>query len=162
MSNTGSIIFVVLLVMGLGVLVAGGINNWIVDMEYQRNVETHFTYADRASDAVTKADNFNKFVGALEEHNLTSGHTSVWFQDQPNAILDKNYEVALSLQKRLNETAELDPKSEAYQYAMRQFTMQEFCWFPTEAFAQGYALQHGAWGKALTPMGTFDRCDSSD
>lgn len=140
------------------VLIAGGYNNWLVGLEYQREIGVYFEYADRASDAKLKSENFNKYVSALEEHGLTEGATSIYFKEQPNAQLGENFKVAKSLQKRLNSLAEMDEASEAYQYGMRQVTMQEFCWFPTYPFYQAYALKHGAWGVALTPGGAYDRC----
>ena len=154
-------IFLILFLITAIVLIGGGFNNWFVSMEFQRNIEVYFEYADRASDAGEKAKSYNLFIDKLVEYGLTNGSSSVWFKDQPNALLEKNFDVAKSLQKRLNELASMDTLSPEYQYGMRQVTQQEFCWFPIKAFEQAYLLTHGAWGGALTPRGVEDRCNGS-
>ena len=136
--------------------------DWTINLEFEREIEVHFEYADRASDAGVKAAEFNKFIAALEEHELTKGPTSKLFQEQPNSQLDLNYQAAKSLQKRLNELASLDPLSDAYQYGMRQVTTQEFCWFPIQAFKDAYSLRHGGILYPLTPGGARDLCHTSD
>ena len=157
----GAIVVAAAIIIPLVLLIGGGINNWLVDLEYQREVGKYFEYADRAADAKTKLDYFNQYVTAIETEELNEGASSVWFQDQPNALLEDNYKVAKSLQFRLNTTAQLDPGSFEYTQNMNQITLQEFCWFPTEAFNQGYLVKHGAWGAALVPTGTYDRCHTS-
>ena len=132
--------------------------NWQVDMEYQRNVGTFFTYADRASDAKTKASYFNQYMTALEKYDLTEGCSSVLYCEQPNAQVKDNYKAAKSLQTRLNELAKLDEKETAYQLGMQQMTENEFCWFPVEPFNQKYLKDHGAWGAAVFPNGAYNSC----
>lgn len=151
-------VFAVALVIGTAILIYGVVNNYFVGLEYQRVLGKHFEYADRASDAITKAEYFNAYVSAIENEGLTEGCSAVFFCEQPNASLTDNYKVALSLQTRLNDIAEMNPKSMEYANAMDQITLKEFCYFPTNAFGQGYMLKHGAWGAALVPLGVYDRC----
>lgn len=158
MSKLATVILLAIIIIPSAVLVGGAYNNWIIGLEYQREIGVYFEYADRSSDAKVKSDYFNQYVEAIKEHGLDKGSSSVYFQDQPNASLEDNFRVAQSLQTRLNEIADIDPKSPEYQFAMQQVTMQEFCWFPTSAFYQGYLLSHGGWGMALIPAGTYDRC----
>lgn len=158
MSNVGIAIFLGIIIVGAGVLSYGGINNWLVGLKYQETIGVYFEYADRSSDAQTKADYFNKYVEALKAEGLDQGSTSIFFQEQPNASLEDNFKVAQSLQARLNSIATMNPLSPEYQFAMQQVTMQEFCWFPTSSFYQGYALEHGAWGMSITPAGVYNRC----
>jgi hypothetical protein len=161
MSDSTTIVIFALIVVAIFAIHIGiGVHNWLIILEYEREVEIYFEYADRASDAKTKADYFNQFIAAIEENELTEGPSSAWFQEQPNALLEENYKVAKSLQKRLNELALMDENSESYQYGMRQVTTQEFCWFPIQTFSDGYLLTNG--GIQLLPTGTYDRCHNSD
>jgi capsular polysaccharide biosynthesis protein len=147
-------------------LIAVGVNaavtHYFVGMEFEREVEIYFDYADQASDAKTKAEYFNQFVTAVETHGLTEGPVSMFWQEQPQSQLEEKYKVAKSLQKRLNEIAQMDEMSEEYQYGMRQVTTQEFCWFPINSFHDAYMLRHNAWGDALAPPAPYNLCGSSD
>ena len=157
--GTFTIVSLVVMTIFIAYASIAGYNNWLVGMQYEREVGTFFTYADRASDAKTKADYFNQYVDALEKNNLIKGCGVMYFCNQPNAQLAENFKVAKSLQVRLNELKLLDEKETAYQLGMTQMTENEFCWFPTGIFEQAYALNHGAWGLALTPIGTHNMCE---
>ena len=147
-----------LIVALFGYLGAVQYNHWIVGMEYEREIERYFDFADSASDAKLKADYFNQFIASIEKHELTEGTTSVLFQEQPHASLADKYKIAKSLQKRLNELASMDENSEQYQYGMRQVTNQEFCWFPINSFHDAYMIKQGAWGVALLPATPQNLC----
>ena len=141
-----------------GLLVYGGMNNWFIVLEFEREIEGHFDYADRSSDASTKLEYFNKFIDAVEKNGLTNGTNSVFFQEQPKASLSENYKVAKSLQSRLEAISQLDPQSFEYSNNMQQITLQEFCWFPINVFQQGYLIKNGGWGWALFPPDVENRC----
>lgn len=154
----GEVLFLIILLLISGALIYGAVYNWLISLEYEREVGKYFEFADRASDAKTKADYFNQYISALESEGLTTGASSIFFQEQPNALLEDNYKVAQSLQTRLNSVATLNSTSFEYATHMQQITLQEFCWFPEHAFWQGYALKHGAWGSALSPYDVVNRC----
>jgi hypothetical protein len=140
-------------------LTVGAYVNWQLTLEYERNVEVYFNYADRASDAKTKSSYFNQYMEALEKYDLIQGCNAIYFCEQPNASLEKNYIVAKSLQNRLTELSLLDEKETAYQLGMTQMTENEFCWFPTGTFYQKYMLDRGGWGVAITPEYPTDLCN---
>ncbi len=150
------------LIVFLGTFIGVGVHDWLIDLEFERVIETHFEFADRASDAETKSLYFDQFVEAIEKHGLTEGANSKLFKDQPNADLTRNYNIAISLQNRLHDLAEMDPLSEEYQYGLRQLTLQEFCWFPINAFQQGYSLNNGGILRPLVPQDNYDRCHTAD
>ena len=154
------IISIVLLVF----LIAIGVNGIYQDVtwsyQYDKQIGDYFELSDRSSDASVKLQYFNKFVDALERNDLTNGQTSVFWQ-RPISELSYNYQVAKSLQSRLENISQMNPKSFEYQTAMQQITLQEYCWFPTNIFEQGYLLQHGVWGSALFPVDVENRCVSS-
>ena len=125
--------------------------HWQADLAYERDLGGFFSYADEASDAKTKSDYFNQYVGYIESHNLTSGCDAVFFCEQPQSDLALKYKVLKSIQLRLNELKLLDEKDTAYQLGMTQITENEFPTFPEDAFFQGYMLERGNWGLALFP-----------
>lgn len=154
----GLIIFILIVGAGAGLLLYGGINNWFLQLEFEREIGGHFDYADRSSDAITKLAYFNKFIAGIEKHELNTGKNSIFFQEQPKSSLDENYKVAKSLQLRLETISKIDPSSFEYSNNMQQITLQEFCWFPIAVFEQGYLLKKGGWGLALFPPEVQNRC----
>jgi len=157
-STIGAIVFIGLLILGLGVLINGAWINWQVSLQYQRDIGGFFEYADRASDAKTKSMYFDKYVDALNKEGLSSGYSSVYFQNQPEANLANEWNVATSLQERLHALTKMDENTMQYQQGIQQISITEFCWFPDGAFEQGYDLKHGAWGSALTPYKVENSC----
>lgn len=152
------IIFLAIVFIGGGLLIGGAVYNWLLILEFEREIGGNFDYADRSSDAITKLDYFNKFIEGIEKHELTAGKNSIFFQEQPKSSLADNYKVAKSLQARLLEISKLNPKSFEYSNNMQQITLQEFCWFPIEVFEQGYLLKKGGWGWALFPPEIQNKC----
>lgn len=153
----GALFIIIMIIIGANAI----ITHYLVGMEFERNVEKYFTFADQASDAKQKAEYFNQFIDAVEEHELTEGSVSLFWKEQPHASLSDKYKVAKSLQKRLNELAILNATSEAYQYGMRQVTTQEFCWFPINSFHDAYMLRHNAWGNAIAPPEPRNLCGNN-
>ena len=152
------LIFLAIIFVGGGLLIGGAIFNWLLVLEFEREIEGFFDYADRSSDALTKLDYFNKFIAGIEKHGLTTGKNSMFFQEQPKSSLDDNFKVAKSLQARLEAVSKLDPQSFEYSNNMNQITLQEFCWFPISVFEQGYLLKKGGWGWAFFPPDVQNRC----
>lgn len=157
-SDAGILVFFAILAVGVGVLGYGAYNNWQVELAYERDVGGFFEYADRASDAHTKSMYFDKYVNAIKSEGLDTGYSSILFQNQPEANLANDWNVTTSLQERLHSLTKMDENSMQYQQGIQQISTTEFCWFPTGAFEQGYAMKHGAWGDALTPFKVVNRC----
>jgi hypothetical protein len=138
-------------------------NNFVVSYNFDKRIGNWFDLADKASLACDKAHYFDTFVQALRDNELTSGPTSIYFQ-QPTADMSWNFNTTLSLQQRLHELCTVEQTqgagSMAYQTGMQEVSITEFCWFPLNVFYQGYALQHGAWGDAIMPASLKDRCKS--
>lgn len=155
------VLIAMVILLPLGLLIYGGYHNWEVELKYQRDVQQFFEYADRSSDAVTKAKFFDQYIDALERNGLTYGTNSVFFTDQPNSNVTNNYIVAQSLSTRLHELSKLNQSEMSYQLGMQQITLQEFCWFPSDSFYQRYALDHGAWGDAIFPPSVSNHCVST-
>lgn len=159
--GNGQIIAISLILVLLTAIGANGIYQGVVwSYEYDKQVGDYFELSDRASDVQIKAQYFNKYVDALERNGLTQGQSSIFFQ-RPTSDLANNYQVAKSLQSRLDNITKMNPKSFEYQTAMQQITLQEYCWFPSNLFEQGYLLQHGVWGSALFPEDVVNRCVST-
>lgn len=158
----GTIIAVVVIVfiIGLAVFAVNGMyQSQIWGYEFNKAVGDNFELADRASDAPTKLMYYEKFMVALNQYGLTHGPTAV-FWNKPTSMLENNYAAAVSLENRLKTLTHTDPGSSQYQFGMQQVTTNEFCWFPIDIFEQGWYLQHGVWGSALTPQDVSDRCSS--
>lgn len=155
----GVVVLICLIIMGVAIY--GGINNWLVSLQYQRDMGGFFDYADRASDANTKLFYFDKYMQAIKDNELTQGDSSLLFTNQPQANLANEYKVALSLQQRLIDLNQTNPETMQYHMGMQEISMTEFCWFPDNVFWQGYALKHGAWGAALMPASIDNSCATS-
>lgn len=87
MNSTAVAVVVLLVAIGglISYVAVVGYNNWQTGLAYDRDIGGYFEYADRASDAKVKADNFNKYINALESNGLTTGENSVWYTNQPTS-----------------------------------------------------------------------------
>lgn len=159
--GTGTVVGVIL--VALAIIWVGSIcyNNWQTGLAYQRDIGGFYEYADRASDAKIKAEDFNKYINALQVNGLTNGSNSVFYTNQPTSILENDFQTAKSLQTRLNVLANMDENNPGYQFGISQIN-QEFCWYPDTSFEHAYFIKHGQWGVALWPVQQENKCDSSN
>lgn len=159
MTSLGTAIGVSILVITVAFCGNAMYTNWIVGLQYERELGQYFSYADSASDADTKSQYFGQYISAIEKLGYNKGVNSILYKEQPNADLTKKFKVAQSLQLRLQKLSTLDETDTAYQLGMTQINDNEFCWFPANAFEQKFHLEHGDWGVALTPEDPYNRCD---
>ncbi len=145
----------VVIFLGTGYLIY---TNITISYEFNQRIGSYFELADQSSNAKQKSFYFDKFVNALQKYNLNVGKQAIYFSDAPKNDMSYKFDVTLSLQDRLHVLSLMDEKDMAYQQGMQQITMQEFCWFPIDEYAQKYYMDNGLWYFALTPNEQTDRC----
>src|SRR6266446_595241 len=163
--ETGAVIIAGLLI-GLAIggiwLIGGAVYNYQMGYNFQQAVKSDFDLADQASSASQKSFYFDKFVEDLRVQGLTHGDTAIYYPTV-NSRLEHLFNNTLSLQDSLHGAVEACKAGRTLDCntAMQQITLQEFCWFPIDAFKSGYMLQHGAWGAAnWTPQDQAYRCST--
>lgn len=85
----------------------------------------YWDVADKSATIEKKSEYVDKFVGSIEKLKLNEGNSAVVFKSYSN-YMPNNYDAIKSLQKRLHEVKDMDPKSFQYQTAMQQLTGQEW------------------------------------
>jgi hypothetical protein len=151
----------VLIILAVAGLIIGLIASAVsATYQYDRDFESHWKLADRASTIVAKSKHMDDFVAALEGAKLSGQHNAAIFKTPTNGF-DENLAALKTLQGRLREVQGMDPRSFEYQTAMQQITAQEQgeaggmlgvlegCWWK-----QHHPLLWSWWG-ALTILGCF-------
>lgn len=64
--GTGTVVGVILFAILIAWVGSIGYNNWQTGLAYQRDVGGFYEYADRSSDAQTKASYFNQYIDSLK------------------------------------------------------------------------------------------------
>lgn len=149
--------FVVLIIIGTIMSIIVGAMSWYYGYTFDRDVGSYFELSDKASSVDLKLQYFNQFITALNDNDLNKGQSAL-FMTTKDSDLENNFNVAMSLQKRLVETNSMT-RDFGYQTAMQQL-ITEYCWFPIDAFRQGYYMNKGIWILALFPASTNNRCST--
>jgi len=126
-STVKNIKLVVAISMLVGAVVWLGLDvYWLVDGQarYDREIESHWVLADRASTLPQKSFYIDKFVSALESQGFAGKHNAILYPTPSNSF-DANIEALKSFQQRLQEIQGMDVKSFEYQTAIQQITAQE-------------------------------------
>lgn len=136
MKATGLIIGVLSLA-GIALSVGVGIH---ASYEWDNEVASNWSLADKASTIEAKATYIERFVTALKSADLADNDALIYKTADNNCA--NNIEAVTTLSKRLDEIKGMDVTSFQYQQAIQQITSQE----------QGEASQlmqtlHGCWMK---------------
>lgn len=134
-------------IIGICLLMIGGyiIADVCAHYEFERDIHSYWSLADKASSIEKKSEYLDQFVDALEKSRLAA-NDAVFFTTPDNSR-DKNLEVLHSLQDRLHEIKQMDVSSLEYQQAMAQITAQE----QGEAHHMLWTLE-GCWYLSNHPM----------
>lgn len=92
--------------------------------QYEAQVGSYWSLADKSSTIEQKALYIDRFVNALAEQNFYGQHDAMFYPTDDNSF-DKNFQALNSLQTRLHEIQGMDIKSFEYQTAIQQITAQE-------------------------------------
>lgn len=92
--------------------------------QYDREIGSYWTLADKSSTIEAKSRLIDQFVLALEKQNLQGVHDALIFPNLDNSF-DANFEALKTLQQRLREIQTMNPASFEYQTAIQQITAQE-------------------------------------
>lgn len=138
-------------------MAAGLVSSVFIGYNFDREIGQWFELSDKASTIDKKLDYLQKFDDAVQKFDLTEGQSTIFFPTKETS-LEENYAVLLTLKKRLNETANLSASSQEYQWAIRQITEDEYCWFHVQLFKQAFCLKQGVWFLALFPSSNENRC----
>lgn len=150
-------LLVVLIAIGLIYLFANLIGSVFVGYSFDSNIGQWFELSDKASTLDKKLDYLQKFDAAIQKYDLTEGQSTIFFPTKETS-LEENYAVLLSLEQRLNQTSNLSVTSQEYQWAIRQITEDEYCWFHIGLFKQAFLLKNGVWFLAMFPASNVNRC----
>jgi hypothetical protein len=127
----------------LGIILIIGIRGNIMSTyQYERDIESYWSLAEKSSTIKQKAIYVDKFVMSLESSGLVGTYDAI-FLETPDNSFDKNLEQLKTLQTRLYDIDTMDVQSFAYNTAIEQITAQE----------QGEAKKmlrifEGCWNKA--------------
>jgi hypothetical protein len=147
----------ILLAIGTVYIIIVGIAAIFIGYQFDANIGQWFELSDKASTIDKKLVYLDKFDAAVQKYGLTEGQSTIFFPTRETS-LDENYVILQTLLQRLNETANLSRSSQEYQWAIRQITENEYCWFHIGLFKQAFYLKNGLWLFALTPSENENRC----
>lgn len=92
--------------------------------QYEREVHSYWSLADKSSTITAKAGYLDQFVRALGQQGLAGTYDAVIYPTLDNSF-DANFEALKSLQGRLHEIQQMNVTSFEYQTAIQQITAQE-------------------------------------
>jgi hypothetical protein len=113
---TGFILAIILFIGIYGMIMS--------NYKYDRDIQSNWKLADKASTMKQKAIYIDKYVSALESSNL-SGSYNALILTTPDNSFDMNLEQLKTLQTRLHSVDTMNIQSFAYQTAIQQITAQE-------------------------------------
>jgi hypothetical protein len=91
--------------------------------EYSRTIRSYWELSVKASTLEKKSEYLDQFVAGLNAAHL-SGNNAIFFKTPDNSY-EQNFAALTSLQTRMHEINEMNPKSFEYQVAIGQITAQE-------------------------------------
>ena len=96
----------------------------IGNYHYERDIESYWNLAEKASTIQQKAVYMDKFVAGFKGKGFEGDYNAIFFKTPDNSF-DKNLEALQSLKTRLNEIQKMNVTSFEYQTAIQQITAQE-------------------------------------
>ena len=96
----------------------------IGNYHYERDYESYWNLAEKASTIQQKAVYMYKFVAGFKGKGFEGDYNAVFFKTPDNSF-DKNLEALQSLKTRLDEIQKMNVASFEYQTAIQQITAQE-------------------------------------
>ncbi len=96
----------------------------IGNYHYERDYESYWNLAEKASTIQQKAVYMDKFVAGFKGKGFEGDYNAVFFKTPDNSF-DKNFEALQSLKTRLDEIQKMNVTSFEYQTAIQQITAQE-------------------------------------
>jgi hypothetical protein len=96
----------------------------IGNYHYERDYESYWNLAEKASTIKQKAVYVDKFVEGFKGKGFEGDYNAVFFKTPDNSF-DKNLEALQSLKTRLDEIQKMNVSSFEYQTAIQQITAQE-------------------------------------
>ena len=96
----------------------------IGNYHYERDYESYWNLAEKASTIQQKAVYMDKFVAGFKGKGFEGDYNAVFFKTPDNSF-DKNLEALQSLKTRLDEIQKMNVASFEYQTAIQQITAQE-------------------------------------
>lgn len=143
--------FILLIVLLAALAIPIFVPNIVINYRWENEVESYFNLADKASTADLKYKYLLEYAEALKKKGLDKGQAR-WIFKTPDTDLNRNFEILQTLIRRTEEITKLDPKSLEYQQALKQITDNEFKWFDSCVFVEGWRRQSVIrW--LITPFG---------
>ena len=102
------------LIFGLVMLVGLLITDIVTSYKYEKEVESYWNLAEKASTIEQKNEYIIKFASTLKNLHLEGKYNSIFFKTPDNSF-DENFKALESFQNRLLEIRDMDPFSFEYQ-----------------------------------------------
>ena len=115
----------IVFILSVFLLVAHLITVVVASYRYTLHYGYHWELADKSSTIAAKAVHVNNFISSIESNRSAFADSGALFLHTPNNSLDANLAALKTLGTRLDEVANMDPKSFEYQTAIQQITQQE-------------------------------------
>jgi hypothetical protein len=141
MKTLGAILLTISLISIVLLVIVGVYSSY----QWNKNIESYWSLADKTSTIEAKSQYIDKFVDALENAKLSEYDAIIL--KTPDNKTEKNINALKTLQTRLQEIKTMDIQSFAYQQAIQQITAQE----QGEADAMISAIE-GSWYLANYPL----------
>ena len=112
---------------GLVLIAIAATSGVVAKYKLERDYTKHWELADKASTIEAKLAGITQFVTALEqgfERRDFATHNALWMETANNSF-EANLAALKSLQQRLEQIREMDPRSFEYNTAIQQITAQE-------------------------------------
>lgn len=116
-------IFLTLAIFFTALLAYRSVHEVLNAYEYSRTIKSYWDLSVKASTLEKKSEYLDEFVAGLNAANL-SGNNAIFLKTPDNSY-EQNLAALTSLQKRMHEINEMNPKSFEYQLAIGQITAQE-------------------------------------
>ena len=115
------VVYISIGIIGLIVMIFFAV---IGNYQYERDYESYWNLAEKASTIQQKAEYVNKFVVGFKGKGFEGDYNAVFFKTPDNSF-DKNLEALESLKTRLDQIQKMNVSSFEYQTAIQQITAQE-------------------------------------
>ena len=115
------VVYISIGIIGLIVMIFFAV---IGNYQYERDYESYWNLAVKASTIQQKAEYVNKFVDGFKGKGYEGDYNAIFLKTPDNSF-DKNLEALESLKTRLDQIQKMNVSSFEYQTAIQQITAQE-------------------------------------
>lgn len=113
--------------------------------KWNQQVENYFILSDKASTIDKKLEYLKIYKQTLMDKGLNTGESAFFFHT-PLTDLSRQMGILDTLISRLESASKLSENSLEYQQALKQISTDEYSYFNSCVFAEGYMVKQGIKG----------------